>query len=281
MNYKSTKQHLKGKVIPTIVNGTLDSFCEFASSSYNTEETSNVKDFQSKMWNIQADKRLNATKHKVVIIGDSHVRNCSIFLQDNLNTDYKVSSFVKPGALMNEITKTAKEKLKLLKKDDLVIVWGGANDISRNNSKQALKSLSKFVNENNELNIVLINSPHRHDLAPDSCVNQEVIKFNRQLNKIMKLQSKVKVLELSLDRNRFTKHGLHLNSNGKKLVLQKLALIIQQFFMKNQSVPLPIPWINSCLVDNNTETTGRNLTAQLSQHRRNCPAQRNPDFLWT
>ena len=230
------------------------------------------------MWNIQADKRLNITKHKVVIIGDSHVRNCSTFLQDNLNTDYKVSSFVKPGALMNEITRTAKEELKSLKKDDLVIVWGGANDIGRNNSKQAFKSLSKFVNENNELNIVLINSPHRHDLAPDSCVNQEVIKFNRQLNKIMKLQSKVKVLEFSLDRNRFTKHGLHLKSNGKKLVSQKLALIIQQFFMKNQLVPLPVPRINSCLVDNNTETIGRNLTAQVISTSKKLPSTKKSRF---
>ena len=103
-----------------------------------------MKDCQSKIWNIQADKILNAIKHEVAIIGESHVRNCSTFLQGNLNTDYKISSFVKPGALMNEITITAKEKLKSLKKDDLVIVWGGTNDISRNNSKQALESLSKF-----------------------------------------------------------------------------------------------------------------------------------------
>jgi hypothetical protein len=233
------------------------------------------------MWNIQAVKRLNTIKHKVLIIGDSHVRNCSTILQDSLNTDYKVSSFVKPRAQMNEITSTAKEELKSLKKDDLVIIWGGANDISRNNSKQALISLSKFVSDNNELNIVLINSPHRHHLSSDSCVNQEVIQFNRQLNKTMKLQSKVKVLELSLDRNLFIKHGLHLNSNGKKLVSKKLALFIQQFLIKNHSVPLPIPWKNSCLVDNNSETIGMNLTTQSSQHRRNCPAQRNPDFLWT
>jgi len=79
------------------------------------------------------------------------------------------------------------------------------------------------LNENNELNIVLINSPHRHDLAPASCVNQEVIKFNRQLNKIMRLQSKMKVLEFSLDRKRLTKHGLHLKSNGKKISLAKTS----------------------------------------------------------
>ena len=74
------------------------------------------------------------------MIGDSHARNCATLLQDNLSIDYNVSSFVKPGAQMNEITKTAREELKSLK-SDLVVVWGGANDISRNNTKEALKSV--------------------------------------------------------------------------------------------------------------------------------------------
>ena len=46
---------------------------------------------------------------------------------------------MKPGAQMNEITKTTKEEIKALKCEDVVVVWGGANDISRNNMKEALK----------------------------------------------------------------------------------------------------------------------------------------------
>ena len=58
------------------------------------------------------------------VIVDSHARNCANLLQDNLSIDY-VSSFVKPGAQMNGIIKTAREELKSLKSDDLVLVWGG------------------------------------------------------------------------------------------------------------------------------------------------------------
>ena len=129
-------------------------------------------------------KNLNKAKHKVLIIGDSHARNCVNLLQDNLSIDFKVSSFVKPDAQMNEITNTAREELKTLKSDDLLLVWGGANDISRNNMKDAVKSVSEFVFVNIELNVVLINSPHIHDLLPESCVNQEVTKFNRQVQKL-------------------------------------------------------------------------------------------------
>jgi hypothetical protein len=78
---------------------------------------------------------------------------------------------------MNEITKTVKEEIKTCKCEDVVVVWGGANDLSRNNKKEVLKYVSKFVNENKGANIVLIYSPH----TPSSCVNKEVLKFNRQL----------------------------------------------------------------------------------------------------
>ena len=76
-------------------------------------------------------------------------------LQDNLGTNYEVSSFIKPGAQMNEITKTAKEEIKFMKLED-VVVWGRANDINRNNMKEALKYVSKLVNENKGVNIVLL-----------------------------------------------------------------------------------------------------------------------------
>ena len=54
-------------------------------------------------------------------------------------------------------------------------------------------------------------------------MNEEVTTFNRQVQQIMKIQSKVKILELNLDRNHFTTHGLHLNSKGKKISFPKFS----------------------------------------------------------
>jgi len=39
---------------------------------------------------------------------------------------------------MNEITKTEREEIKTLKCED-VVVWERANDVSRNNTNEALK----------------------------------------------------------------------------------------------------------------------------------------------
>jgi predicted phosphodiesterase len=84
-------------------------------------------------------KTLKRKQQKVLIIGDSHAKKCATRLQHNVDANYEVSSFVKPGVHMNELTKTAREEIKTLKCEDVVVVWGGANDISRNNMKEALK----------------------------------------------------------------------------------------------------------------------------------------------
>jgi hypothetical protein len=198
-------------------------------------------------------------------------------------------------------------------------------------------------------------------------VNQEVTNFNRQIRKIMELQSKVKILELNLDRNCFTTHGLYLNTKVKKLVSQDLALLAQQLFNEEQilstiSIPRKAPPVTRSdsesqdikindetnkLASSDSESQDvkiNNVTNKLvfpsssdsesqdikindetnkltssgsesqdvkindetnklassdsesqhvkinnkthkkafsSHHRRNCPARRNPDFLWT
>jgi hypothetical protein len=132
----------------------------------------------------------------------------------------------------NEIIKTAQEEVSSLKHKDVLILWGGSNDINRNNTKEALKNLSIFMNSNKNVNTVLINSPHRYDLMPSSCVNNEVAKFNRQIKKIVKLHENLKFLEVKLQREHFTKHGQYLNNSGKELVSLELAKLVEQLVNK-------------------------------------------------
>jgi hypothetical protein len=71
-----------------------------------------------------------------------------------------------------------------LKSDDDVVMWGGSNDNGKNNSKEVLKHLCNFVKNNQTVAIVVMTAPPRNDL-PLSCPNNEVIRFNRQLEKRM------------------------------------------------------------------------------------------------
>jgi predicted phosphodiesterase len=64
-------------------------------------------------------------KCKIVLIGDSHVRNCATELQQQLGRKDVVSGYVKSGAGMKVIVRSAKEEIGKLKGEDVVVVWGG------------------------------------------------------------------------------------------------------------------------------------------------------------
>jgi lysophospholipase L1-like esterase len=44
----------------------------------------------------------------------------------------------------------------------------------------------------------------------------------------------VKILETSLEREYFTKHGMHLNSSGKECIAKRLAIVVKSFLKKKK-----------------------------------------------
>jgi hypothetical protein len=200
---------------------------------YKYGETSITRGHQTITGRTKILESKRKVKHSVLIVGDNHASNAASLLQDNLNSDYEVSGFVKHGAHMKAITDTAEEIVRTLSSEDVIIIWGGSTDLNTNNSKDALKSVYEFVNKNADSNIVLINAPLRHDLPPESCVNAEVMKFNRQLKKIVKFQN-THLLEINSDRDLFTKHGMYLNHKGKDQTAHHLAAIVEKILCKEQ-----------------------------------------------
>ena len=81
-------------------------------------------------------------------------------------------------------------------------------------------------------------SSHSHDLIPSSCVNNDVLKFNRQVERKMKIYNNVKMFETDLDRKFCTKHGQNLNLSGKELISKKLTTGIKELFLLRKNYPL-------------------------------------------
>jgi hypothetical protein len=50
----------------------------------------------------------------------------------------------------------------------------------------------------------------------NSVTNLEIQAFNRKLIKMANVFSHVAVVEIDLNRNYFTQHGMHLNKSGKE-----------------------------------------------------------------
>jgi hypothetical protein len=101
---------------------------------------------------------------KILIIGDSHVRGCASDLSIHLGKAYEVIGTVMPGSKLKNITQLAKNEIKKLCQNDCVVIWGGTNDISKNESANGLKQIINFASQTQHINIITLEAPHRHDL---------------------------------------------------------------------------------------------------------------------
>ena len=70
--------------------------------------------------------------------------------------------------------------------NDVIILRGGTKNIGKNETSKGLHCISKFLEQQLHTKVLITEAPHRHDLIPASCVNKEVVNFNRKLQKITK-----------------------------------------------------------------------------------------------
>jgi len=134
-------------------------------------------------------------QQKIIVIGDSHPRGLASELKNCLGHECSISGTIIPGARLNSIPQLAKNELATLTKSDTIIVWGGSNDVYKNETQSGLKCLYNFINRRTNTNILTLMVPHRHDLPLHSCVNNEILTFNRKLHKVMKNIDGVKVVD--------------------------------------------------------------------------------------
>jgi hypothetical protein len=80
------------------------------------------------------------TRHRELLLGDSHMRGCADELKRNLNGDFTVNGIVKPGVKTKDILGTRiDQEIKICCMDDIVVIWAGTNDIGKHNAKKGNK----------------------------------------------------------------------------------------------------------------------------------------------
>jgi uncharacterized Zn finger protein len=202
-------------------------------------------------------------KNKIMLIGDSHIRGFATKILINVDNHFEVMGNVMPGARLQDMIQICEKEVNSLSKEDIAVIWGGSLDVAKNEANNGLLKLKDFISRNKTTNFILIPLPHRYDLTEFSCVNAEIKVFNRKLNKIMKIQENVKILDLELDRSCFTKHGLHLNSTGKNKIEANILTKLCELTTKMLSKVLPLGWqqnwTESCEALGTIKTMGLNL----------------------
>ena len=81
------------------------------------------------------------------------------------------------------------------------------------------------MTKNNHTNIILVNIPHRYDTANTNTVNDSIEKFNKRLEKLVKVSPHASFPKTEQNRKLYTRHGLHYNRLGKRYLFNHIALM--------------------------------------------------------
>lgn len=200
-------------------------------------------------------RRVQKRKPKITVIGDSFTRGMAGEIAHNLENNFEVIGHVKTGAGMKIITETAEQEISTSTKKDIVVIWGAANDIARNEANKALTHITDFVKLREHTNVLIISVPTRFDLIQTSCVNREVTSYNRKLHKRMKQFEHVRLIDSESQRKYYTQHGMHMNRTGKEIMACRIAEAIKDTLSKKESSAIPLHWKQD--TDTGTATKGK------------------------
>jgi len=123
---------------------------------------------------------------------------------------------LKPRSSSNQLLETASQGIMKRNLDDMLIICSGTNDIATNRTTMSFQNISNMVTKNNHTNIILVNIPYRYDTANTNTVNDSIVKFNRWLEKLVKVSPHGSFLKTEQNRKLYTRHGLHYNRLRKR-----------------------------------------------------------------
>ena len=103
------------------------------------------------------------------MVGESFATGIASELVHNLISSFEVIGHVRPESGMKVITELANQELTTLTKKDMLVVWGGVNDIVRNESNNALTHIINSIKSRKHMNMFSVSVPTRFDLSA-SCV---------------------------------------------------------------------------------------------------------------
>jgi len=158
-----TYEH-EANVIPNIVNGQIITTKKDSQTNNMINEWDHihnlVKESAVEVINNRA-KYIKCSKHKLLLMGDSHMRGSAARLIASLDTCFDVCGVVKLGSTNGSLIETVKNEVEKLTMSDFLIICSGTNDIDRNYSTKVLKNITNFIKNVNHMNIILVSIPNR------------------------------------------------------------------------------------------------------------------------
>jgi hypothetical protein len=119
-------------------------------------------------------KDIGGLKHKILIIGGSHVRRCAGRMSASMNARFEVCGVIKLGSCTDSISRTMSDEVGKLTKYDFLVLSSGANNISKKDTRIAFKNIINYIKNISYTNVILIGVPPRYDAPCCSQLNNSI-----------------------------------------------------------------------------------------------------------
>ena len=219
--------------------------------------------------------------HKMVLIGDSHIRGFASSLRSVLPSKVEIFSMIKPGSHTKALRTSITETINQLTQDDVIVLSSGTNDYDQDNFKSTYGNIKECLLSVTHTNVLVLRIPFRYDLRNSREVNYNIAEVNKKIFKLTKILPNAKFLAPNNDGNLFTKHGLHRNSQGKQIIVTQIVMNITFIFSlyKHRDLKgIPLLWHN--VTENPQEPDGEKVIKRNSNRLRKTPVTKNSGFFW-
>ena len=105
-----------------------------------------------------------------------------------------------------------------------------------------LTSISNFLETTQHTNVILTDVPPRYDLSDRSHINDEIIKYNKRVNKQIKRYGHVKTIKAITNTELFTRHGLHMNYKGREMLIKEIVGKMKENASRWKMNVICLPW---------------------------------------
>lgn len=238
----SPSQHVrllteKIKQLESINAALINKIDDLVSSGYSATNTvQHVPDI------CKTPAKCNLLFNRVFIFSDSMGRDMSHFLKEILPTSCNVSSLIKPGAKFSDVISSIPNLCHDFTPSDVIIIMGGSNDFQSCAPNSALNlSISKLSTLLSCTNIILHNIPYRFDQLAHLSTN--IYETNQSFKLKAKLNENLHYFETNhlMERQHFTRHGLHYNRKGKKLLAKQIYKCLSKISLNFSDLPRVSP----------------------------------------
>ncbi|KAG8278359.1 hypothetical protein J6590_021258 [Homalodisca vitripennis] len=179
--------------------------------------------------------RETSTVKSLRIFTDSHGRSVSHIWLKTFEHSVRITAHVMPGARMCDVLNAAGSELNVAGQDDCIAILAGTNDISNNGCADITEQIEALCRGASGTNILIVGIPLRFD---NTDLNEQISLVNHAIGIICSNYTNVNFISLdSLRRANYTRHGLHLNLGGKR-VLCNLLYDSLRYPVSSQPSPL-------------------------------------------